>query len=106
VKHFLTVAILATVLNSFGQVEPCSTYTCDSLAVRAILDSNGIIELPVEAVVRRTGMDGRIGSLILGIPEFGSLPKEIGKLSALEILVIINNQLTSLPPEIRRYVPG
>ncbi len=56
-------AVLLTALNSFSQVEPCQDYTCDSLAVRAILDSNGLSELPVEAVARRTGMDGRIGSL-------------------------------------------
>jgi hypothetical protein len=38
----LSIATLALTLNSFGQIEPCKDWTCDSLAVRAILDSNGL----------------------------------------------------------------
>ena len=29
-------------LNTFGQVAPCEDYACDSLAVRTILDNNGL----------------------------------------------------------------
>ena len=49
--RFLLVGLLLIVVNSSGQVEPCSTYTCDSLAVRAILDSNGLDTVSVREVV-------------------------------------------------------
>jgi Leucine-rich repeat (LRR) protein len=99
-NRFLTIAILATALNSFSQVEPCSTYTCDSLAVRAILDSNGLTDHLVGEVARRIGIDWRIIGIDISHPEITTLPKEIGKLSALESLALLSNQLTSLPPEI------
>ncbi len=98
-KHLLSIAILATTLNSFSQVEPCSTYTCDSLAVRAILDSNGI-NSSVDSI-RMTVTNRRIDTLWFYNLGLQKLPPEIGKLNALKELNLYINQLAnSLPPEI------
>jgi len=79
-------AVLLTALNSLGQVTPCSTYTCDSLAVRAILDINGLDTRPVEGVTRIDTSNVRIVYLQLSYAQLTSLPPEIGQLTALKEL--------------------
>jgi Leucine-rich repeat (LRR) protein len=106
--RFISVAILAIALNSFSQVEPCQDYTCDSLAVRAILDSNGLDEFdnimerpcfgPPTLCVKVN--NGRISTLRISDIDLKTLPPEIGQLTALQHLFLEGNQLTSLPPEI------
>jgi len=74
------------------------TFKDDSLAVRAILDSNNLYYIYVKEI---SGIvDGRINSI--GFPEGKTqvLTSEIGKLDKLETLGIHNNTLTSLPDEI------
>ncbi len=74
------------------------TFRDDSLAVRAILDSNNLYYIYVKEI---SGIvDGRINSI--GFPEKKTyvLTAEIGKLDKLETLGIHDNTLTSLPDEI------
>jgi Leucine-rich repeat (LRR) protein len=101
--RFISVAVLLIALNSVGQVEPCSTYTCDSLAVRAILNSNGLDAVTVEEV---TNLDstGRVGSFNLLKRQVITMPSEIGRLTALTFIELSFNQLASLPQEIGQLV--
>ncbi len=84
-------------INTFSQ-----TYSDDSLAVRAILDSNGLYDISVDSVTDSSG--GRIVVLDLDnqFDQFNitSLPPEIGNLTNLEKLNLWDNFLTSLPQEI------
>ncbi len=73
-------------------------YAHDSLAVRAILDSNGLDAVTVESVV--DSIDGRIWRLNLNAKDLTSLPSEIGILTNLKYLELRTNKLTSLPSEI------
>jgi hypothetical protein len=105
-------------------------YVADTVAVRAILDSNGYTSLGVEGPI--TGVDtGRITRLtLIGYgtdlgplkipPDIGkltalteldldhdslfSIPPDIGKLTKLRVLELHNNCLTSLPHEIGNLV--
>jgi hypothetical protein len=99
VMRLVSIMILTTALNSFGQVEPCQDYTCDSLAVRAILDSNGLYNTSVHSLSMPV-TNGRIVQLALDELGLQQLPPEIGKLNALTWLYLAHNQLTSLPAEI------
>jgi len=74
------------------------TYSDDSLAVRSILDANGLYTLSVENVSDSSG--GRIVELSLIKKNINIIPSEIGNLTALKILNLCNNYLTVLPPEI------
>jgi len=78
---------------------PCQDYKCDSLAVRAILDSNGLGSVSVDSV---TGTDtsGRVDMLDLSNKQLTILPPEIGQLANLAHLRLNGNRLTALPPEI------
>jgi len=40
--RFLSIAILAIVQILFCKVKTCKDFTCDSLAVRAVLNANGL----------------------------------------------------------------
>lgn len=96
-KKYLSLWILLCLffflINAFSQ-----DYISDTLAVRAILDSNGLDTIPVHSVTDSS--NGRISSLYLRFRNLTFLPLEIGNLTALEILYIPENKLTSLPPEI------
>jgi Leucine-rich repeat (LRR) protein len=105
---FLFSAILF--MTGLVQGEPCTDYACDSLTVRAILDSNGMVDVTVKEV---TGSNtARIDSLDLAGREIDVLPASIGKLSGLKYLMLgcirysgvprdpICNTLESLPEEI------
>ena len=75
------------------------TYTDDSIAVRAILDSNNITTYSVSDVSDVDG--GRIVKLNLNFKITKMLPADIGKLTALVLLGISNNaELSSLPNEL------
>jgi hypothetical protein len=78
--------------------QPCADYTCDSLAVRAILDANGLDAVPVGDVVDLEG--GRVHLLLLNSMGIDTLPPEVGCLVTLAGIDLDGNRLTSLPPEI------
>jgi len=102
----ILIFLFLTMESTSAQITSCQAYTCDSLAIRAILDSNGLSNKSVEDVSQSS--NGRIESLTLSNSVFSptfinpltSLPAEIGKLTALTDLRLGNNKLTSLPPEI------
>lgn len=73
-------------------------FTRDSLAVRAILDSNGLDSITVASVIDSS--EGRIWRLKLRAKNLTTIPPEIGNLTNLEELELRNNNLTSIPPEI------
>lgn len=73
-------------------------YTRDSLAVRAILDSNELDSITVASVTDSS--DGRIWRLTLRAKNLTCIPPEIGSLTNLTNLELRSNNLTSLPPDI------
>jgi len=73
-------------------------YTTDSLAVRAILDANGLDSVEVERYSVISG--GRITQLVLMGKGLTIIPKEIGNLTALTFLGLHANMLESIPVEI------
>ena len=75
-----------------------STWELDSMAIRALLDDNGLEELDVHDVVK--AKNGRIFQLDLkerGISEFNSL---VAIVDELEEIFLDNNRLSELPPEL------
>jgi len=92
--------ILTILLSSgYSQLTPCVDYTCDSLAVKAIIDGNGFGNfLSVKDVSYSS--NNRISGLYISSKNLTSLPSEIGKLTKLNLLALGNNQLTSIPTEI------
>lgn len=77
-------------------------YKEDSLAVRAILDSNGLFNLNVDQVANKDS--GRITSLSIWNYNLKKIPIQIGKLTALTFLNFSKNELNSLPPEIGNLI--
>jgi Leucine-rich repeat (LRR) protein len=67
----------------------------DTLAVRILLDQNGLIATPVAQVAEMGA--GRITALRLKGLKLASLPAQIGSLDALKYLVLSDNLLDSLP---------
>jgi len=94
------LVIIFTLLlsNGYSQITPCQNYACDSVTVRAILDSNGLNDLLVVYV--SDSLNGRIISLDFTSRNLTTLIPEIGKLSALSGLNLRSNQISSLPNEI------
>jgi hypothetical protein len=71
----------------------------DYMAVRAILDANGLQNIPVTSVISERG--GRVNGLFLDSTlHIAEIPAAIGDLTALRFLQLQNNRLTSLPDEI------
>lgn len=70
----------------------------DTLAVRILLDQNGLTDTPVSGVA--TVAAQRVTGLRLSGLELLRLPPEIGSLSALKYLTLSDNLLDSLPAEI------
>lgn len=69
----------------------------DTLAIRLILDQNGLITTPVAQVSDVDPAKGRVTALRLGSRNLTVLPTEVGVLDALKYLVVNDNLLDSLP---------
>jgi Leucine-rich repeat (LRR) protein len=69
----------------------------DTLAVRILLDNNGLTATPVAQVVDIDPAEGRVTALRLNGLKLASLPTQIGVLDALKYLVLSDNLLDSLP---------
>jgi Leucine-rich repeat (LRR) protein len=69
----------------------------DTLAIRIILDENGLISVPVAQVSDIDPAKGRVTALRLGSRKLTVLPTEIGVLDGMKYLVLNNNLLDSLP---------
>ena len=78
----------------------CTSRECDSVAVRSILDANGLTAVPVESVATTDTTTGRVISLDLSHRSIFTVTKEIGSLSRLVMLDLCNNRLASLPEQI------
>lgn len=74
------------------------TYKDDSLAVREILDSNGLSNVPVYSV--SDSSNGRITALNLRNKNLSRLVPAVGRLTQLKSLELSQNSITYLPPEI------
>jgi Leucine-rich repeat (LRR) protein len=74
-------------------------YVSDTLAVRAILDSNGLDTIPVSEDIIDSS-EGRIVNLYLISKQLSTIPSEIGVLTSLVDLWLYGNSLTTLPPQI------
>lgn len=101
-------------LTKILAIEPISTdYECDSLIIRAILDSNHLYSIDVEQVT--VAKNGRVvefdvaadtsqPQLVTISGLISTIPSEIGGLSALEELEIQYTSLTALPEAIGKLV--
>jgi hypothetical protein len=69
----------------------------DTLAVRILLDQNGLTATPVSQVAQIDPAAGRVVALRLGGRNLAALPPQIGSLDALKYLVLSDNLLDSLP---------
>jgi hypothetical protein len=70
-------------------------YRTDTLAVRAILDSNGLASISVDSV--SDSAQGRIVKLRLNGKSLHGVPAVIGNLTALDSIDFSHNELTDLP---------
>ena len=93
-KTLFIVVLIASCI--FAQVE--FNYETDSLAVRAILDANGLTDVSVAEVTTTSG--GRIVALDLSSRGLTVIPPDIGYLTALEDLRLRDNNITELPAEL------
>jgi len=89
----LFILLLFLTVPSFSQ-----NYTLDSLAVRTILDTNGLNSTTVSSVTDSS--EGRITALRLGLKGLTCLPGEIQFLDHLITLSLEVNAIDSLPPHI------
>jgi hypothetical protein len=102
-KTILLTLLLIVSINA----QPCQDYACDSMAVRAILDSNGLDSVRVDQVSWKDST-GRIDSIRLRGPGFRAtlpetlkiLPADIGNLTNLVSLNLHNNQISIIPDAI------
>ncbi|MEO6095510.1 MAG: leucine-rich repeat domain-containing protein [Fibrobacteria bacterium] len=80
-------------------IAPCYSqdFVQDTLAVRILLDRNGLTQTPVAQVAEIDVEASRITVLLLSGLKLTSLPTQIGSLSALKYLVLSDNLLDSLP---------
>jgi len=113
-KSVFAIPLALLFLCGICQSQPCQDFTCDTLAVRAILDTNGFDTVSIYEVVSMQDILGRITSLEFrdrpsggwpfpraGLPsKLTILPSQIGNLSSLNSLDIGWNQLTRIPKEI------
>lgn len=95
-RSLLLLAVLLPFRPAAGQA--CSDYPCDSLAVRAVLDSNGLTTVDVGDVATARG--GRVDTLHLARRNLQVLPADIGRLSGLLYLNVSYSRLESLTPAI------
>lgn len=72
----------------------------DTLAVRILLDQNGLMQTPVAQVAEVDAKASRISALRLAGLKLTSLPPQIGSLTGLKYLVLADNLLDSLPAAI------
>ncbi len=78
----------------------CTSFECDSIAVRSILDANGLTDVLLETVATIDTAAGRIISLDLSHQSIASVTKEIGSLSRLLTLDLRGNRIQTLPGQI------
>jgi hypothetical protein len=78
----------------------CSSPQCDSIAVRSLLDANGLTGIEVASVVHTDEASGRVISLNLAHYGIEVITKEVGSLSELRTLDLRGNNIGSIPMHI------
>ncbi len=81
-----------------GTVRGAGSWKSDSIAVRTILDANGLNSVAV-GDVSTPSSDGRIGALDLEGLGLDTLPSVVGGLDSLHTLLVKDNRLKGLPSE-------
>jgi Leucine-rich repeat (LRR) protein len=89
-------------------VPPADPFAQDTLAVRKILDTNGLTQTPVGSVITNRIVFGiappdttkRIDRLNLKNKNIIVIPGEIGQLTRMRYLSLDSNAMSALPPEI------
>lgn len=94
--------VIVSCLSGFGKSVQ-GDFHSDSLAVRTILDSNGLDTIPLEKVSRV--QSNRITVLRLNKLHLKTLPSIIGQLTALDTLHFEDNLLETLPKTILQLNP-
>ncbi|OGS35675.1 MAG: hypothetical protein A2293_01655 [Elusimicrobia bacterium RIFOXYB2_FULL_49_7] len=102
-KLFVSIFGLAAlaVFPSFLFSEECSDGACDTARVNAILEANGRLGVPLSSVITGSAT-GRITKLNFQACSLSVLPNDIGALSELKELYVINGTLSALPDTICR----
>ncbi len=95
-NYKLSLLVMIMFLPVFSQ-----SWKDDSLAVRQILDTNGLENVKVDEVVIQKDSAGRAKWVVIAkLQSFDFLPASIKKLDHLTTLNISNTNLTKIPPEI------
>jgi hypothetical protein len=76
--------------------QPCGNLECDLAAVRAILDSCGLVTVPLDSVV--IVEEGRVTGLMLQYRNISRLPTGLERLANLKTLDLSGNAIANLPP--------
>jgi len=92
--QFLLTILLISAFTSNARIDPI-----DSMAVRAILDSNFQFNIPVDSVVS-VDIKGRVTSLEISDNQIFIIPDAIAALANLTNLVLDDNQITTIPDAI------
>jgi hypothetical protein len=77
----------------------CTSFECDSMAIRSILDINGLTGVSIHSVVTTDTVNGRVTGLDLSSRSIVTIPKDIGSLSRLTTINLRNNNVVSLPEQ-------
>jgi len=98
--RFRIVLFSFSVLPFFAPSARAQDLKQDTLAVRILLDQNGLTTIPVSQVAQIDPAAERVTALRLSGRNLSALPSQIGSMDALKYLVLSDNLLDSLPAEI------
>ncbi|MBW8888338.1 MAG: leucine-rich repeat domain-containing protein [Fibrobacteres bacterium] len=98
--RFRTLLISLSVLPFFAPSARAQDLRQDTLAVRILLDQNGLTTTPVSQVAQIDPAASRVTALRLSGRNLSALPSQLGSMDALKYLVLSDNLLDSLPAEI------
>jgi Leucine-rich repeat (LRR) protein len=77
-------------------------YTKDTMAIRKILDTNNLRGVAIDSKIclKDTKNPDRVGEVRLQGKNLSIIPKEIGELTFVKLLILDSNSIRALPPEI------
>ena len=94
-KFYFSLLVMFLFLTAFSQ-----TWEDDSVVIRQILDTNELYNIPVDSVVGRKDINGRVLWLGFGQPSFHFLPASIKQLDQLTLFGLNETSVETIPPEI------
>ncbi len=99
-RFFSIAALIAFCLAPALTPRPCAqTIALDTLAIRILLTENGHATTPISQVAT-IGVSGRVNKLDLSGLSLIKLTGEVGSITDLRTLILSNNLLDSIPPEL------